>query len=393
MRGPVLLFLVTSLWVVGCDGGDAKRGEMALLEEQGDPGANIAAGVARLHASPRGSVCDLQAHDVQTRVVAEIQARRVGIARYQRALGEAAKGGAIAGQRIGPLTIVAPMTHSLGGKSFEYGWHDIASDLRHADSLKHREVFAYWHAMYMNAQMILLDDYNRRMARLSMSLDAKTLPAARSLERALFACLGDESCAALGDTGGGEKLNPQYQRFYSQLSLATSLQRKRLIMADFAEQVTRDVSSRRFAPNDGLVAMGDTWTVPLDAGDFQDDKEALAAIIEDIWQSSQVKVKIRWTSSDDEPEAFRFVAHAYAGRAFVSRWSRTINIFSGDSTKAIGHEFGHVLGLPDHYYTTWNDETCTYRTVLDSEDIMSSHESGSVTPELWRELQAVYGTP
>ena len=51
---------------------------------------------------------------------------------------------------------------------------------------------------------------------------------------------------------------------------------------------------------------------------------------------------------------------------------------------------GHVLGLPDRYFTTWNNETCTYTVEQNTGDLMSSSVKGVVTKDSIEKLQTSY---
>jgi hypothetical protein len=59
-------------------------------------------------------------------------------------------------------------------------------------------------------------------------------------------------------------------------------------------------------------------------------------------------------------------------------------------TGTVAHEFGHVLGFADHYYSVWNDRNCYYSQSSGTGDIMSNSDRGLVTARHWEILEKAY---
>ena len=78
-------------------------------------------------------------------------------------------------------------------------------------------------------------------------------------------------------------------------------------------------------------------------------------------------------------------------RSFVNFNLKEINLFPFTAVRTVAHEYGHVLGFDDHYYTVWNSEKCEYHAQYNEEDIMSDSETGDVTNLEWQTLLDKYG--
>lgn len=60
------------------------------------------------------------------------------------------------------------------------------------------------------------------------------------------------------------------------------------------------------------------------------------------------------------------------------------------SMNVVLHEFGHVLGLRDEYYTQWNEENCSYSEQYNMASIMSSSQAGKILKSHTDELKKFY---
>jgi hypothetical protein len=134
--------------------------------------------------------------------------------------------------------------------------------------------------------------------------------------------------------------------------------------------------------------------VALDAGPFAAVRDQLGGYVTSVWQSAGRHVEIDWTTTAQNPEAYRFVVEdGVNGRAFVDRQTKTVHLFAGVQTRSIAHEVGHVLGLPDYYYTSWDAGTCRYTDEFNEENLMSDATAGVVTDDEWDALRALYPEP
>jgi len=70
--------------------------------------------------------------------------------------------------------------------------------------------------------------------------------------------------------------------------------------------------------------------------------------------------------------------------------SRKIEIPTDATFRALAHEFGHALGLPDRYFDTFRPATCAYVTYSDPTDLMSDHTTGYLKDDDWKTLDNLY---
>ncbi|MCO5142528.1 MAG: hypothetical protein M9962_05505 [Oligoflexia bacterium] len=129
------------------------------------------------------------------------------------------------------------------------------------------------------------------------------------------------------------------------------------------------------------------YLVSLNPGEFDKDKELLKELIENGWKSFGKKIRIEWVNDAD---SYKVVSNLNSSRSFVNHKKRIMVIANLASVKTVVHEFGHVLGFDDHYYTSWNNENCYYMQESRLEDVMSSSEKGSVTKTHWKILEKAY---
>ena len=80
----------------------------------------------------------------------------------------------------------------------------------------------------------------------------------------------------------------------------------------------------------------------------------------------------------------------FDGRSFVTWKDSKVVLYSDVREKSIAHEFGHVLGLTDHYYSVWRPSRCEYTLQVLDTDIMSNPTTGEVTDVDWASVNEMY---
>lgn len=148
-------------------------------------------------------------------------------------------------------------------------------------------------------------------------------------------------------------------------------------------------TKHQFRPNTSVERTGKKeFSVTLDPGEFKGFEKVLSDLLEAEWKGEGFHVKVRWAPGD--PTAYRFEANLRSGRTYVNHTRRAIVLENLAWTKVLAHEFGHVLGFDDHYYSVWNAQNCYYTQLARNSDLMSSSEKGSVGRKHWDLLDQAY---
>lgn len=67
-----------------------------------------------------------------------------------------------------------------------------------------------------------------------------------------------------------------------------------------------------------------------------------------------------------------------------------MQLFNFSRLKTAIHEFGHVIGLTDEYYTSWDTTKCSYVDEYNGGNLMSDSFTGKVLPEHWQLIKKTY---
>ena len=137
----------------------------------------------------------------------------------------------------------------------------------------------------------------------------------------------------------------------------------------------------------------DNFSLPLDQGNFlESERSLLENTITSIWKNDTKAVSISWSKSTPSMSLFHFLFELEPNnRSYVNFDLREIHLFPFTAVRTVAHEFGHVLGFDDHYYTLWDSEKCEYHAQFNEEDIMRGSDTGEVTDSEWQVLIDQYG--
>ena len=286
----------------------------------------------------------------------------------------------------------SPPTKS-GWEVGTYGWTDALEYYEKRGDSMTREDWMYVNSLVMS---VLMEDESRVLNGQNLGFDHLTIQYLPKIHAAVSACLKNEKClipeftpeVALAARG-----IPIYSYYLQSLESVSQAETARKMVARFEKREASDEKDHQFNLNALLQkkSMGSETIIslPLDAGDLGEEERKLTEkIIETVWSKPGVKISVTWESRNKIPDLFKifFDLTGTGKRPFVAYSNKSLNLFPYSRSRSIAHEFGHVLGFDDHYYTIWNPKVCAYVQESNQEDLMSDSESGEVTPDEWTEL-------
>lgn len=140
---------------------------------------------------------------------------------------------------------------------------------------------------------------------------------------------------------------------------------------------------------DAKIDENGTLIVPMNLDVFGSDAGKFSAMIEQIWNTEGLHISVRNVSTNQP--AFKVQVSDLPGeRDYVSRSGRLMQLYKPGQVWTVAHEFGHVLGLRDQYYTSFDAETCEYIYQVNLANLMSISSTGQVLKSHAEALRKLY---
>jgi hypothetical protein len=342
-------------------------------------------------SSAYGDACDRSLVEAEKRrvLVAALDQRAEKIQRFAQSRPVTEEG--LRRLKLGPTTVRAPVNASREPDAWVSTNRSWSQQHLYYQRIKHLDVGAEWANLSVQVQALLLDD-GRRLAGLNMQLDRHSGPILETTAQALKLCLERPNCVAPAFSPEQKeflKANAYYRPFWDRIGKDDA----RTHLQGLADWIEADLNKGyRLFKNPTISRPSQAeLRVPLVAGRFEGAESQFAHWVESVWRSPKLAIKIDWTQPTIMPEAFRLLlGDTIGGRAFVQLKERTVNLFRDLHVRTLAHEFGHVLGILDRYYTTWRPENCSYQIENNAGDLMSASQSGELTADDWAELERHY---
>ncbi|MGZ6290080.1 MAG: hypothetical protein ACXWQO_17970 [Bdellovibrionota bacterium] len=296
---------------------------------------------------------------------------------------------------LGPITVrerALPSSPKLGWQVDSTSWKTALSDFAF---FKDKPMSAGWTYLNSDVRSLLLEDVNRVVNFQNPFLGKDDGAPLELLESSIQNCVATSDCQEVEIPRALEhfmSIQPNYRVYMGSIQNKTSFNEKRRMILKFQRYVKIDANIYKFQVNSKMRRIGNgKYELMADPGPFGEVIQPLRGYIESEWRSPVSQVSLKWRDSSLDSDLFRIVLGAVSGeRSYVSRSDKVIMLYPDVRSKSIAHEFGHVMGFPDRYYTVWHPELCEYQIQGREDDIMSDPENGSVIQEHWDELSRHY---
>lgn len=252
-----------------------------------------------------------------------------------------------------------------------------------------------WVTLNRMARGIVTDDEKRIKRGIFYNLSRQAEPMVFEIEKKAGACQADATCEAPKLSDAEMTFLNSHPSYESVLRLfrssKVSFERKREVLDGFVKQVHSLASRYGFFKNNLLKVDGNVLRVPLNLSAFDEEgARRFVDFAEKAWnQDPQYSIKID-VIKDSSPAYVVQVDLSVGGRAFVNTEKHVVQLFNWGRIKTMTHEFGHVLGFKDNYYTSWSTDTCSYTVETNSGDLMSESANGVVLTKHWDKLKQIY---
>lgn len=252
-----------------------------------------------------------------------------------------------------------------------------------------------WFNLLSYSEHLLFHDHLRIVGGYNYQVDHSVATLGPIAYAEIQRCLSQPSCETLNFSSQIQKLLFEKEKYkYSwQAYLEQDGRERRTWIGLLEYHLGSDLRLLGFSPNPTVERRGNKWILPLDAGDFQNQKERIEKAVAENWQGEGgLVVQIQWSQQTaSSPAVYKLVrSSSQSGNAHVDEEQALIFLNDVLSHSEVAHEIGHALGFRDHYYRSWDLPNCRYKDEFDLSDLMSYPESGSVTQNHWLNLKHFY---
>ncbi|MBU6155138.1 MAG: hypothetical protein KGP28_12615 [Bdellovibrionales bacterium] len=378
---------------------DAQSGQ--AFPDQVTLSGSLSKELQEIYKHPRLDPCDSSQREIKKLLVTALEENEEKVNDYPSTSSEesSAAGKPVTQAKLvefqGSYLIHLPKIHSdsAGWSTDLQGWgilHDFFK--QNADNPTPQ----FWRIINENVRSLLLEDKTRVINETNRGIDHANVLHLPRIHSEVESCFQNPGCEAPNFDSAlslAVKSIPLYRFFDQALRSRSSLDSKREILEPFLKRIKRDYSEHSFRKNPLLRVekseKGTILNLAMDPGLLgQAEKEIIGSIIESVWSNEKTQVKLEWGSKRQTPDLFEILFHPNSpgARPNVKPYEKVMNLFPGNRTRSVAHEFGHVLGFSDHYYTVWDPDRCLYIYETNDLDLMSNSASGDVTPEEWQTL-------
>lgn len=380
----IQILISSLLFLAGCGHSESSDHGFGPLHETIT--GSVVEAVADIQGGKYAEDCDRKFSGLQNEIATQLDARAQDIVRVANT--------DVPPERkinVGPTfmtkTSVAPGADRWVSSS--NSWQHIFA---HYQAIKSTPTNADWVSLNRSVRRILVDDRARAVNGVDTGLDHAAAPRLQALRELLEGCTRGCILPQLpSDLQDFVQRNLRLRGAWYRATHESDAEKKQKALASMLTCVKTDLKRYQFHVNSTVKLSEAELQLMLASVPFQGSETQLNSFIEDIWQNSHIKVRVKW-----QPETISGIFHLLLdltqpySRAFVNWNKQIVQLYPGVNTRAVAHEIGHVLGFTDHYYTLWDHVACSYTIEENQGDLMSSHLGGQVTSADWQELLRHY---
>lgn len=240
----------------------------------------------------------------------------------------------------------------------------------------------------------IMDDLNRTKWGAGFATGPQDQATLTSIRDRLYDCWKSGTCepTALDDMKPWVEYQPQYKALLSAFANAKNKSAAGDALNEFYDLVEDDLHFYfGFRKNKSIQkADASTAVLPVHAIELAKAAAHFSGYVQSNWSGPGFNLKMDWAPERATDVYKLLLGKGPTGRAFVSYSKKEINLFNNVRDKTIIHEFGHVLGFPDRYYTIWDGRKCEYTFHFNRSDIMSNSRTGAVKSSDFDKLKRAY---
>lgn len=392
MKTLLGLTVVGALLLVGCDkgGSDRTAGERGAKYE-----GELTPLMTSILAAPQPDGCYIELKDKMLEVTRALDARRDELKAFtDKVIREQTT---YPVEQLGPVTLIDNRSVFYDGQkdamkdnwvAEPFSWRDIVQEY---EKVKNEPVNQGWRFVESYARSVIGDDEGRILGGWSYDIERVDGDMLVSLEKKLDACFETfcRDLTLLPEEQLWIDSRPSMKRDWDNWRTAGGSAKADAFIA-FRARTKENANTYHFRKNASVTVENDTLIVPVDGSLFAPAvQDRLGVLFREAWDRPDLRMQLRWVGRTAY-EIYRFVVEATTGgRAFVSHSKKEIHLFTYTRLATYRHEMGHVIGLPDEYYTTWQAGACEYYQNANEARIMSAN-TGIVTPDNVARIRATY---
>lgn len=396
MRSLLLsIFLTTAsvLALSACGGGSGKIADP--VEEDYEHGpflGDLDKKLAEIYGKDREiffEPCDFQNRRKIFEIGKELEKRRGQLSLFNEGKREAAKDDYL---KFGEFQFAKSKPKAAEDKwsEWEWSWTEL---IRQYEYIKTHPSDEYWDWLNSAVRGVVADD-DDRLNGFFKGAKRSSGPMAAALNEVITACDANEDCTNPPFTSEQKEFlnNSGVFRFYwKDLESSTyAREDKRSDIKFLKKRIGSIAKLYDFGAYEAAHVDGQTLVIPMDLSVFGAGADDAIKQMQEPWNiDSTYKVRIENVAKSDK--TFKILVSDVLGeRAFVSRSEFLMQLYNYGGLQTLSHEFGHILGFQDNYFTSWDKVSCKYKVEANSGDLMSASSSGKVLPSHWEKLKKIY---